>query len=393
MLSFAAAHLDYLHPGRAQYHRAKYALLNKALHDYRESLSAPITADNCDALLGTATIIQYLMWCDLSFMEGQDPDALLDLSGDRLYYLSTGVRQIFFMGWPLFQAPQSVFTHVGVLQPCMALEDVVEDRGLNWQRHARGLMELYDNPRYQGTTGGAPEPCPSSSSAPSPAQPASSPSSEGTPFSPPAFGMDSTTTSFPATPSPASGPVSNGPSTAFLEGLRPNLPSSSSPPYRVMTLYQSYKEGLAYVQSAGAHDEALMRAAYKRLVARLAVAIAFVLDDDASSAGGGGGCPVVSGNAEESSTPRHLQIRGNDRMRYVTVFPMMCFGPLLSMITSGDSRMLIVLYHIYWVTGKLLVGECYWWCKRRVEAMKEAIGRELRSRGLEVCLRRRNEVE
>jgi hypothetical protein len=406
MLSFAAAHLDYLHPGRAQYHRAKYALLNKALHDYRESLSAPITADNCDALLGTANIIQYLMWCDLSFMEGQDPDAPLDLSGDRLYYLSTGVRQIFFMGWPLFQSPQSVFMHVGVLQPCMALEDFVEARGLNWQRHARALMDLYDNPRYQGGTGGsgtgAGGTCPSSStSAPSPPQQpeVSSPSSETSPpFSPPGssgFGLDSASTSFPTTPSPGSGSSSHGTSTGFLEGLRPSLPSTSAPPYRVMTLYQSYKEGEAYVQSAGVHDEALMRAAYKRLVARLAVAMAFVLDDEARSAGGGGGgvCPAAGGGAEGSgSPPRHLEIRGNDRMRYVTVFPMMCFGPLLALISSGDSRMLILLYHIYHVTRKLLVAECYWWCKRRVEAMIEAIGRELRSRGLEVCLRRRDEV-
>ncbi|KAH6849745.1 hypothetical protein B0I37DRAFT_427491 [Chaetomium sp. MPI-CAGE-AT-0009] len=189
MLAFAAAHLDYLHGGHAQYHRAKHALLDKALHDYRESLSEPITPANCDALLGTANLIQYLMWCDLSFMEGQGqgqqqqqpqsqhpspqpstppsqpqpqpqpppfhnhlllppghgqatpltttttpPYQPLDLSTDRLYFLSTGVRQIFFMAWPLFQTARSAFACAGLLQPCVALEDAVDARGLNWRR-------------------------------------------------------------------------------------------------------------------------------------------------------------------------------------------------------------------------------------------------------------------
>jgi hypothetical protein len=71
---------------------------------------------------------------------------------------------------------------------------------------------------------------------------------------------------------------------------------------------------------------------------------------------------------------------------------MMCFGPLLALISSGDSRMLVVLFHIYRVVGALLPEEKYWWCKHRVEVMQEAIGRELRGRGLEVCLRRRSEV-
>ncbi|KAK4123427.1 hypothetical protein N657DRAFT_646211 [Parathielavia appendiculata] len=398
MLSFAAAHLDYLHPGRGQYHRAKYALLDKALHDYRESLSASITAENCDALLATANLIQFLMWCDLSFLEGQtEPDAPLDLSGDRLYFLSTGVRQIFFMAWPLFQSAQSVFTRVCQLQPCMVLEDVVEARGLNWKRYARGLIGLYDNLRYQGGRErgreGA-EATPFSISTPPP-HTSSHVSSETSPFSPPSFGapgLCSASTSFPPTPSPGGSPlgstsnptVSSG---AYLEELLPSLPSTAAPPYRVMTLYQSYKEGEAYVKSAGTRDEVLVRGAYKRLVARLAVAMAFIMDDVGAC---DGGCPASG--VKESGYPRQQRAKIGDIMRYVTVFPMMCFGPLLALISSGDSRMLIVLYHIYRVVGMLLPGKTYWWCKRRVEAMGEAIGRELRSRGLEVCLRRRNEV-
>lgn len=404
MLSFAAAHLDYLHPGgHPQYHRAKYALLNKALHDYRGSLSAPITTDNCDALFSTAYLIQFLMWCDLSFMEGQgdsSTNAPLDLSGDRLYFLSTGVRQIFFMAWPLFQSPQSVFRHVAVLQPCMALEDAVEARGLNWQRHVRALMELYENPRYQGGRDmgrGAGAAFRFSA----PPQPASHYSSEGSPWpiSPPASAPTSTPgPADPSTPStsPVPGRCANGagniPGAAYFESLRPNLASTAAPPYRVMTLWQSYKEGEAYVENAGAHDEVLMRATFRRLVARLAVAMAFVADtskeeeEEEEEGRSSGGCPVSAGRR------RQPEVKKGDMVRYVLTFAMMCFGPLLGLISSGDSRMLVVLFHIYRVVGALLPEEKYWWCRRRVEVMEEAIGRELRIRGLEMCLRRQNEV-
>ncbi|KAK4043979.1 hypothetical protein C8A01DRAFT_12496 [Parachaetomium inaequale] len=408
MLSFAAAHLDYLHPGQAQYHRAKYVLLNKALHDYREALSAPITADNCDALFGTANLIQFLMWCDLSFMDGQpqqqpqtqqQPPPPLDLSADRLYFLSTGVRQIFFMAWPLFQSAQSAFTNVGLLGPCMALEDAVDARGLNWQRHARGLMEMYDNPRYHGS-GSRGKTMGMQSSSSYPGSPSASGSGSG-------LSSRSESGSFPSTPdgggSGSAGSSSNGAGTgtssssaAFLEGLLPSLPATGAPPYKVMTLYHSYKEGEAYVRSAGAHDEGLVRAAFKRLVARLSVAMAFVGGDTTtSSSGGGGGCPAASGVKGEGGNGgcwRQPEVTGTDKVRYVTTFPMMCFGPLLGLISSGDSRMLVLLLHMYRVVGMLLHEEKYWWCKRRVGVMKEAIGRELRDRGLEVCLRRQSEV-
>jgi hypothetical protein len=162
-----------------------------------------------------------------------------------------------------------------------------------------------------------------------------------------------------------------------------------------MTLWQSYKEGEAYVRNAGAHDEGLVRAAFKRLVARLSVAMAFAGDDDAGSSGG---CPAAAARKRAGEAGngggcgRQPEVTGTDKVRYVTTFPMMCFGPLLGLISSGDSRMLVLLLHMYRVVGMLLSEEKYWWCKKRVEVMKEAIGRELRGRGLEVCLRRQSEV-
>jgi hypothetical protein len=368
MLSLAAAHLDYLVPENPVYRRAKYALLDKALHDYRLTLSRPITAENCDALLGTANIIQFLMWCDLSFMEDQSGTQRqhqpLNLSSDRLYLLSTGVRQIFFMAWPLFQTTQSLFMRVGVLGPCMALEDIVEARGLNWQRFLRAFMDLYDNPRYHGGPNafvGSESPCPSSQRSQSPASP----------FPPAASALSS---------------GSNSRSNAYLDGIVSSLPSSNAPPFKVTTLWQSFKEGEEYIRSAGTHDEALARAAYKRIAARLAIAMAFVLDHTSS------GCPASRATWNSTTGSREPPLRPSDTVRYVATFPMMCFGPPLALISSGDSRILVVLFHIYRVVRILLPGEQYWWCRRRVKVMEEAIGRELRSRGLEVCLRRKDEV-
>ncbi|KAH6624847.1 hypothetical protein B0J18DRAFT_410258 [Chaetomium sp. MPI-SDFR-AT-0129] len=473
MLSTAAAHLDYLNPGHAQYHRAKYALLNKALHDYRETLSGPVTADNCDALLGTANLIQYLMWCDLSFVEGQMPESAtkqptnkcpystmsspdssslaspphesysvsslpppsppqpLDLSGDRLYFLSTGVRQIFFMAWPLFQSPQSAFAHVSLLGPCMRLEDAAEARGLNWQRIMGAFMAIYDNPRYIGDRGRAmwgggqsrgttttttttaqeqdTTSCPyqyqdayhdedddvvmagtepdyfnnNNNAAPYyPTPQPSSPSYTCTSTTPGSFGNTtiaaSTTTTINTTDHATSG--------SFLEGLLSNNPppspcttapgSNSSPePYHVMTLWDSYKEGEAYVRSAGSGrppNEAATRAAFKRLATRLAVALAVALDIEKNGDGKGKGL---------------AEVRKSDTVRYVSTFPMMCFGPLLALIGSGDSRMLVLLFHIYRVADLLLPEEQQWWLRKRVVVMQEAIARELKGRGLEVCLR------
>ncbi|KAK4252327.1 hypothetical protein C7999DRAFT_10053 [Corynascus novoguineensis] len=412
MLSLAAAHLNYLCPGRAQYQRAKYVLQNKALNDYRQTLSRPITADNCDALLGTANLIQFLMWCDLGFMDAQQQHqqqhhhrrlnestaASLDLSSDRLYFLSTGVRQIFFMAWPLFQTERSAFSlsprrhrpgSSGLLQPCVALEESVDARGgLGWRRHARGFTALYDNPRYRGdgrcraaAEGGVyPSPPPSSSSYCSFSF--SSPSSPGT----------NVGTNASATDINGIGACQS--STAYLDGLFSDLSPTGAPPYKVMTLWQSYKEGEAHVRNAGTHDEGLTRAAYGRLAARLAIAMAFAMDYDR---GGGGSTAFPQSSGMRSGAGRAYscgqpQVRKSDMVRYVTTFPMMCFGPLLNLISTGDSRMLVLLFHIYHVTGMLLPEETYWWCRKRVLVMKEAIGRELHRRGFEVCLRRKNEV-
>lgn len=366
MLSLAAAHKAYLVPGDARYHQANFVLLDKSLRDYRKALSNPITATNCDALLGTAILVHHLMWCDLSFMEvrtGTEEQDGLDLSADRLYWLSTGVRQIFFMAWPLFQTAHSVFMRVPVLQPCMALENNVDARGLNWQRTAQGFMDLYDNPRYHGGRGAF--------------SPAYSPlSSRTVAQSPVSFSSPDTSVLFDSNPGFHEAQARF--STDFLGG---NL-------FRVATLWDSYKMGEAFVENAGQQDKLLERAAYERLAVRLAVAIAFIEGRGAS------GCPAASLLATGPTPPdcARSALTQADIVRYVLTFPMLCFGPFLPLISSGDSRALVVLFHIYRVVRILLPTDEFWWCRRRAEVMESAIGGELRARGLEFCIRRQNEV-
>ncbi|KAK0646479.1 hypothetical protein B0T16DRAFT_413543 [Cercophora newfieldiana] len=352
MLSLAAAHLSYLLPLDPRYHRAKHCLLGRALHDYRNALSAPITPSNCDSLLGGAILVHYLLWCDLSFMDGQDPSrAPLDLSSDRLYWLSTGQRQIFFMAWPLFQREESIFTKVGILQPCMAMSDEVEARGLNWRRIFREFDDIYDNPRYKGgrkdgsTSLEETGPLLSEMAGPSPS--GSDMFSESSGGCPLAAVFDD------------QGDV----------GFGFELSASNRyPPLRVSTLFDSYREGEAFVRGGGVANETLTRASYKRLAER--VAIAMVFTEDARK---NGSCPV--------------SFSQEDTVRYVLTFPMLCFGPLLPLISSGDSRVLLLLLHSYQAVEELLPSDKYWWCRKRVVMMRKSIMEELRARGLEVCRR------
>lgn len=74
-------------------------------------------------------------------------------------------------------------------------------------------------------------------------------------------------------------------------------------------------------------------------------------------------------------------------VRYVLTFAMLCFGPLLPLISAGDSRVLVLLFHVYKAAEEMLPGDGFWWCRKRVERMQRVIGEELGRRGLEVCLR------
>ncbi|KAK0623350.1 hypothetical protein B0T14DRAFT_426222 [Immersiella caudata] len=289
------------------------------------------------------------------------PDHVLDLSGDRLYWLSTGQRQIFFMAWPLFQREESIFMRVGILRPCMALSDEVEARGLNWRKYARIFEEIYDNPRYQGGREGAADLGEMDSEYSGPGTPELSLLSDECPL----------------------GIFSGNPPLDMGFDLSS---SSTDPSLRVSVLFDSYKEGEAFVKSGGLVNEGVTRSAYKRLSERISIAMVFLADSRREA-----GCNMLGLQNDPSSWFHSTSFSQEDMARYVLTFPMLCFGPLLPLISRGDSRMLLLLYHVYQMVEELLPSDRFWWCRKRSAVMRQSMIEELRERGLQVCTRHADE--
>lgn len=128
MLCLSANHMMTLCPDMPCYSRAATRLLNSSLQAFHQILNSPFILKNCYQVLGTSILIHYLCWCNLGFLEGhpalsssspstmemtsddseQDPEEdqsastlpPLDLSGDQLFSLSSGVRQVLHVAQP-----------------------------------------------------------------------------------------------------------------------------------------------------------------------------------------------------------------------------------------------------------------------------------------------------
>ncbi|TEA22146.1 hypothetical protein C8034_v002179 [Colletotrichum sidae] len=75
-----------------------------------------------------------------------------------------------------------------------------------------------------------------------------------------------------------------------------------------------------------------------------------------------------------------------DIERYIFSFPLFCIKTFLDMITSGDSRAFLVLYHFYRTSRLLLGQERCWWASKRLEVMEALIGEELGRRDVALAL-------
>ncbi|KAJ4177901.1 hypothetical protein NW755_013590 [Fusarium falciforme] len=60
ILCVAAMHLTTLSPDSTKYSHASMQLMDKAVRLFRKNLSHPFTKDNCEALMGTALLINYM---------------------------------------------------------------------------------------------------------------------------------------------------------------------------------------------------------------------------------------------------------------------------------------------------------------------------------------------
>ncbi|UKZ78806.1 hypothetical protein TrVFT333_006551 [Trichoderma virens FT-333] len=119
---------------------------------FRKNLSRPFTKDNCEALMGTALLINYISWFDLGFLDGEriaSSGSRLDLAQDQLFLLSPGIVQVWFQAMPIFIDEGSVFTQMINQNPRFSIEEALVRRGEDPARFVEPFMQIWDDPRYQ----------------------------------------------------------------------------------------------------------------------------------------------------------------------------------------------------------------------------------------------------
>ncbi|KAI8683369.1 putative C6 transcription factor [Fusarium keratoplasticum] len=152
ILCVAAMHLTTLCPDSTKYLHASMQLMDKAVRLFRKNLSHPFTRDNCEALMGTALLINYISWFDLGFLDGMKTAgsaARLDLAQDQLFFLSPGIFQLWFQAMPIFIDEGSVFTQLTRQHPRLNIEEALVRRGENPARFVEPFMRIWYDPRYQ----------------------------------------------------------------------------------------------------------------------------------------------------------------------------------------------------------------------------------------------------
>jgi hypothetical protein len=254
----------------------------------------------------------------------------------------------------MFQTPESIFFSVPIFKPNMVFEEAVDMHGISWKHLSRMFMDLYDNPRYQGGRDAYPRPYSAADSLLPDRHAART-----CPYS----GRRSATPQGPTDP-----PVG-----ISIEETIHVFQSLQGSVLTALTAVQAHSvSNMVRSRNPTTKDE-LVRAAYERIVMRVCVVLAFV--------------------AARDKDPSHVCMPlESDVVRYVLMFPMLCFGPFLPWILAGDSRALVLLWHIYHVASRLLPMERYWWAQKRICVMQNLLLQELRFRGLEVCLRRKDVV-
>ncbi|KAK3940166.1 putative C6 transcription factor PTB64984.1 putative C6 transcription factor [Diplogelasinospora grovesii] len=341
ILCMAAAHHSFLSPDNPRYGRMAMQLLTKAVRLFRENLCQPITAQNCDALTGTSIMMHYLSWINIGFLDEQQPGKPLDLSKDQLFLLSDGVQRIFMQALPFFWREQSVFIDAALYSPRRHLEEAMWKRGENPYRFADAITRIYDDPRFQPAIQTTELGCPIPSPGDEPVVTEESPYNLGLVIE---RGLPTVST------------------TPVGVGETPDESWSSLEIYRALSTF-----GLPPCRSE--------RDAFSCVARSLSLILSFV---DASDTQGGG----------QLLTPEMVPKQA-DFDRWFFSFPVMVSGRFQQreLIITGDSRALVVLYHFYRAARLLLTEKESWWAHERSRVMEAAILKELRARGLGVCLK------
>ena len=362
ILAISAKHMSVLRPQDPRYAEAAIVLLNQSIQSFRGTLDTPITKDNCESRLGTSVLINYMTWTELGFLEGQpimaDPKlGGLDMSMDLLFLLGSGIRQVFFSAWPLFQQCDSPCLKIAEYHPCDNLEKEADRRGSNWRETMKRLCLKFDDPSYQGSPQrpAAPQSCQGSSPSiyddldieMSSTDP-SSPDTHSTAYPNPYVWTPPTPTPDQEYSEPSSHSCCREETVSYAEHYLQRIVERTNNPAR----------RLRY-QLDGLTD----RTIYERITQRLSVLLSFIPE-----------------NGEEMiPLPEE---RCLDIERYFFSFPTLCFGPFLPLILGNDSRALVVLHHTYRAANRLLRFEKTWWAAERSRLMESLTLAELEARGL-----------
>jgi len=109
ILCVAARHLAILQPEDLAYPTAAESHLCRALSLFRHVLSNSFTSIHIDAFIATSVLLQYEVWTSTDFISCRDGVECFDPSRDRIFTLSSGLKQVFLETVPLTYDQPSVF--------------------------------------------------------------------------------------------------------------------------------------------------------------------------------------------------------------------------------------------------------------------------------------------
>lgn len=346
ILCIAAMHLTTLKPENAKYARVSTQLMPQAINLFRKSLSHPLTEDNCETLMGTALLINYISWFDLGFLDTSPnvyPTAKLNLSQDQLFFLSPCIVQLWFQAIPIFIDKESIFTEIIFHHPRLYIEEALRKHGANPQHFVEPFMEILGEIPDQTSNLGSPEIA-----------------TYGPTFC--SWGLLSSLEKEIPWHRECPQPASTSFPDVHDEGTLMQVKDIFT---RICIKYSSEDSPATMVVASESP-----RSFFTYIISRLSPLLCCAYLTTPSSNSGGYSSLALQSNIEQ----------------LLFGFPILCCGPFAKLIFEEDSRALSILLQFYHAVGQLLSPNRCWWAHARSCLMEELIIKELKSRGVNFCL-------
>lgn len=348
ILCVSSMHLASLCPQSTKYSNASIRFMERTIQLFRRGLAArPLTKDNCESLMGTALLINYISWFDLGFLESAESTGhatRLNLAKDQLFFLSPSIVNIWFQAMPIFIDEGSVFTQMIFQNPRGNIEQFLGRRGEDPARFVEPFMKTWDASRHQIWGRMSNE----------------STISGSIPYAPRLlFGLEA---ELSCHGSPSRAPKSASEENNKRQQLRHLRDAVTRVTSECATIRSLETSATLLLQSP--------RLSFERIIRRISPLLC---------------CASLKSNphalALADITPLEADI---EHLFYG--FPILCCGPLAKMIAEGDSRALVFLFHFYHAARILLCSNRCWWASNRSHVMEQLIFEELKSREVDVCL-------